>query len=289
MAAAIFARRSVRVSLAIAASAGLGAGLAAGSDAPLERSEPAAGGTVLATSEASPTPSPTPAPPPPIRRTRVGRGATGAVVVTRGPLGSSRPVVIFLHGWGIPISRYDAWVEHMVRVGNTVIAPRYQRDASADPATVRAAAVAGVRRALRRMGGQPEAAVYAGHSAGGALAADLAAEASGGGLPDPAAVFAVYPGRAIYGYPAGIPAASLSRLPRTTRLLALAGADDSVVGQAPAQQLAAAATSLPPRRRRYVLLDDSRIDDHFAPTRRGRAAQREFWDRLDRLAARARQ
>jgi len=225
----------------------------------------------------------------PIRRLRVGRGANAAVIAYRGRLETERPAVVFLHGWGVTISRYDGWIDHLVRLGDTVIAPRYQTSPQADPAGVRAAAVAGVRRALDRVQVTPGTLVMAGHSAGGALAADLAVVASSGSaLPRPAAIFAVFPGRAILGYPGGIPAQPLSKLPRATRLTALAGADDRIVGQAPARAMADAATTLPSSRRRFILVKDPRVDDHYAPTRDGRAAQRAFWHRLDRLSLRAR-
>lgn len=271
--------------LASAAGASLGAGLAVGSDGPVkgsgsspsrERAE-AASGAVAGRQK-----------PPAIRRISVGRGSAGAVIIARGPVSATRPLIVFLHGWGVPIRRYDPWIDHLVRVGNTVVAPRYQSDEHADPGLVRDAAIAGLRRALRRLRVQRGSVLYAGHSAGGALAADLAAVASSRSLPRPAGVFALYPGRAILGYPAGIPAAPLSRLPSSTRLLALAGADDRIVAQAPAQQMISSATSLPSRRRRYVLVRDRRVDDHLGPTRHGTAARSAFWRRLDRLAVRAR-
>jgi hypothetical protein len=219
----------------------------------------------------------------PIKRTVVGRGARAALVAYRGELSAVRPVVVFLHGWGLPIGAYGAWVDHLVRLGNTVIAPRYQRSAAADPAGVAAAAAAGLRAALRRVRVAPSTLVFAGHSAGGALAADLAVRATRGEFPRPVGVFSVYPGRAIRGYPAGIPPEPIARLRAPTRLLVLAGAADAVVGVAPAQRQIARATGLEPARRRLVTIGDRRVSDHLGPTRATSAARTAFWRRLDRF------
>lgn len=214
----------------------------------------------------------------------MGTGARGAVVAYRGALDAERPLMVFLHGWGVPISAYDAWIDHLVRLGNTVVAPRYQTSEQSPPAGVRVAAASGLKRAARRLRVAPGSVVFAGHSAGAALAADLAATAvADPDLPRPVAVFAVYPGRAIFGTP-GIPARSLAGLPQSTRLIALAGASDAVVGEAPARALLQAATSVPSSRRRFVRISDARVSDHFGPTRASSAARREFWKRLDRLA-----
>lgn len=245
------------------------------------------GGDVPQPPPAMTTPAP-PLPAPrralaPIERLRVGRGAASAIIVHRDPLDAERRVVVFLHGWGVNLKRYRPWINHLVRRGSTVVAPRYQTSPQSPPAGVRSAAVAGVRRALARLVPADDALVLVGHSAGGALAADIAAVSARGSLPRALAIFAVYPGRAILGYPGGIPALPLRRLPRATRLVALAGADDLIVGQAPAQQLVAAATALPRSHRDYRLITDPRVDDHFAPTRRSSSARRVFWRRLDRL------
>lgn len=224
----------------------------------------------------------------PIRRISVGAGATGAQVAFRGALGGERPVTVLLHGWGVPIRRYRAWVNHLVRVGETVIAPRYQTSTSVErPDQVLDFAITGLRAALRRLRVAPDSLVVAGHSAGGALAADLAGVAARRRLPVPKVVFAVYPGRAIRGTP-GIPPVGLEDLPAQTRVTALAGATDNVVGRAPAQQLVRSASSVAPGRRRYLLVRAGAVSDHLGPTRDGRGARRAFWARLDRLSVAAR-
>ena len=200
-----------------------------------------------------------------------------------------QPVVIFLHGWGFTQrSAYRGWIRHLAALGNTVIVPRYQRDSREDPRRVRSHALAGIRQALRRAPAKPGTLVVAGHSAGGALAADYAAVAGSLRLPRPVALFSVYPGRRILGYPGGIPEADPRRIPPTTRIVALAGALDAVVGEEPARSLVARATQVLRAWRRLVRVTTTAAADHLAPTRDDLAARRAFWRRLDRLIAAAR-
>ena len=228
----------------------------------------------------------------PVRRsvemTRVGRGARGAVVLHPSPAPADPPVVVFLHGWGLTrVADYRGWLRHLAKRGNVVIFPRYQLNEGSDPGRARVDALAGVRSALRRFPASGPM-VVAGHSAGGALAADYAAVSDRARLPRPRAVFSVYPGRAILGYPGGIPAANLRAIAPDTRLVVMAGAGDTIVGQAPARELVRQAGAIPRNRRRFVLVGNPRVADHFAPTRRSRAARRTFWRRLDVLIAQAR-
>jgi acetyl esterase/lipase len=217
-----------------------------------------------------------------------GTGARAVAVVrpaaTQGPL----PTILFVHGWGYQqAGAYRAWIRHLARKGNAVIVPRYQTGPHSDPATVRGAMLGGVRTALRRIDVAPGTLIAAGHSAGAALAADYAALAGSDELPEPRAVFAVYPGRAIIGTP-GIPAADLSRIPATTRVLVMAGARDVIVGQEPAREMVAAARAIPESRRRFLLVNRPEAADHLAPLRTSRVVRATFWRRLDRLIDAAR-
>lgn len=219
---------------------------------------------------------------------RAGRGARGAEVIR--PAGADRlPGVIFLHGWGLVArSDYRPWIRHLARAGNQVIVPRYQRDEDSDPGRALSDAVAGIRAALRKAPVAEGSLVVAGHSAGGALAADYAASATARGLPTVLAVFSVYPGRRILGYPLGIPEVDPVRIPARTHIVALAGAGDIVVGQAPAQELVTDAQRVPANRKRYQLIRREAVSGHYGPTRSGPVARRVFWGRLDRLIERAR-
>ena len=213
----------------------------------------------------------------------VGRGATSAVVFRPAGDEARPPAVVFLHGWGAVMPEiYGAWIAHLVAQGNEVIFPRYQPAPRAGAARARAAAAAGVRAALRRAPVDERSLVFAGHSAGGALAADLAAGARAAGLPVPRAVFAAYPGRAVRGRPIGLGEVDPAAIPRTTRVVALAGADDRVVGDAAARRLARRAHG------ELVRVRDPAVDDHLGPQRDSPAARRIFWARLDALLAASR-
>lgn len=217
----------------------------------------------------------------PLERISVGRGARGATIVReQGTEGGT--LVILLHGWKVAApGDYRAWASHLARGGRTVVLPRYQ-GASTSPNEVLGNALAGVRSALRVVG-MPSAMVVAGHSAGAALAADYAGSAEAEGLPVPDAVFAVYPGRAILGYPEGIPAVDPSRIDPSTRLVALSSPTDTVVGELPAADLLSGAVNVPANRKRLIIVTSPRAGDHYAPSGSDSAVRKAFWAPLDRL------
>lgn len=236
--------------------------------------------------------SPRAAPPPLSRgyapagteRIDIGRGARGAAVFRRGSAVDG-PVVVFLHGWAAGGPRaYGAWIGHLARSGATVIYPTYQVAPFVDtvsPLRNALAAIAAVVEELPSLRGRGRL-VVAGHSAGGALAADYAASAPAAGLPSPAAVLSVYPGRSLPGIPPPIPTVSARNIPTGTRLLALAGDDDRVVGTSVAREIVRTATRAQATLR--IVRDDA-VDDHGAPQRSDAAARRTFWKSLDRLIA----
>lgn len=222
--------------------------------------------------------------PPPIERERVGRGVRGAEVV-REEGSEGGPLVILLHGWLVAErSDYRAWATHLARQGATVILPKYQ-NSTTPPDAVLANALRGVENALERVG-EPSSVIVAGHSAGAALAADYAASAASNDLPAPDAVLAIYPGRAILGYPAGIPPVDPARIAADTRLVVMSSPFDQVVGEQPALDLLAGATSVPDRRRELISVESAGAGDHYAPAGDSKAARRTFWRELDRLLAR---
>jgi len=228
--------------------------------------------------------------PPGIVTERFGRGAQATFVIrpdTDGP----HPTVLFLHGWGATLPpNYRPWLDHLARRGNAVLYPRYQESFLSPPDQVLGNVIAGVRLALRGAGPRlrTDGLVVVGHSAGGALSADYAAVARSARLPVPEAILALYPGRTLRGAGAGIPEVAPGRIPSTTRVVALAGADDSTVGTRPARRIVAAATSVPRARRTYELIRAPAVADHLGPQRADAASRRTFWRRLDALIEQAR-
>lgn len=220
------------------------------------------------------------------QRVDVGAGAQGAAIFRpAGSFGRAGPVVIFLHGWvAIDPVRYGPWIGHLVRRGATVIFPAYQTKPAYDTTTPLANVLAGVRAALGQVLIEPRRLVVAGHSAGGALAADYAAVASDHGLPAPAAVLSVYPGRKLRHLKVPIPTVDLRQIAPGTRVLALAGERDTAVGSTTARRIVRAA-----RRADAALLTirDDVVDRHRAPRTFSGAAQRTFWAPLDAMIAAA--
>jgi len=230
-------------------------------------------------------PPPGPYAPPGTRRTDVGSGARGAAIfrAAEGEDAAPGPVVVFLHGWiAVDPSAYGAWIAHLVRGGSTVIYPIYQEPPFLDTVTPLPNTLIALGSALKRVRVAPGRLVVAGHSAGGALAADYAASARSAGLPAPAAVLSVYPGRSLRGISLRIPAVSARNIPAGTTVLALAGARDRLVGTRVARTIARTATRATATLR---IVRDPAVADHAAPQRAGEAARRAFWAPLDRLIA----
>ena len=241
--------------------------------------------------EAAPVPRQPPQPPtstayapPGTERVDVGLGAQAAAIFRRPAAAARRgPVVIFLHGWvATDPRRYGPWIGHLVGRGATVIYPVYQTRPAYETITPLANALTGVRAALAQVQLAPGRLVVAGHSAGAALSADYAAVAAANGLPAPAAVFSVYPGRKLSHLAVPIPSADLSTIAPGTRVLAYAGERDTAVGTGTAQRIVAAAAQAEAS---LQIIRDDAVDDHSAPRRFDPAAQRTFWEPLDALVA----
>ncbi len=213
-------------------------------------------------------------------RVDVGAGVTGSAIF-RPRDGANGSVVVFLHGWAaVDPESYGAWIDHLVRRGTTVIYPAYQQAPFLDTVTPLPNLLVALRWAFEELPVTAQRLVVAGHSAGGALAADYAASAQAAGLPAPAAIFSVYPGRAIGDVPVQLQAVDADKIAGGTRMIVLAGARDRLVGTRWARQIARTAT------RADVTLEivrDRRIDDHGAPARSDPQARRAFWAPLDRL------
>jgi dienelactone hydrolase len=187
------------------------------------------------------------------------------------------PVVVFLHGWfAVNPGFYGAWIDHLVRHGTVVIFPRYQNDVGTMPQDFLPNALWAVRDGLGALTVgvshvRPDTTRFAlvGHSAGGNLAAQIAAIAADphADIPFPRAVVVLMPGEVI---PVRQP--SLDRIPASTLLLVVVGEDDLVVGDLRARQIFTRATSIPRARKRYVLFRSDRhgfpplIAEHGAPT-----------------------
>ena len=191
------------------------------------------------------------------------------------PTPETAPVVVFNHGWfAVNPGVYGAWIEHLVRKGRIVIAPRYQRDWSTPPANFLPNSLVAVRDALDVLSTSPahvrpdrDRFAIMGHSAGGNLAAQMAAVAAEADLPVPKAVVSVFPGEIL---PSRKP--DLANVPASTLLVVVVGEKDVVVGDQRARQIFAETTSIPLDRKKFILYrSDLRgyphfRADHLAPT-----------------------
>ncbi len=187
------------------------------------------------------------------------------------------PVVVFLHGWfAVNPGFYGAWIDHLVRDGKIVIFPRYQNDVGTAPQEFLANALAAIHDALGvvhagvgHVRPDPARFVLIGHSAGGNLAAQIAAVAADpqAGLPIPQALVIVTPGEIV---PTREP--DLAHISASTLLIVMVAEEDVVVGDLRGRQIFSQATAIPPARKRFVLFRSDRhgypplIADHTAPS-----------------------
>jgi acetyl esterase/lipase len=187
------------------------------------------------------------------------------------------PVIVFLHGWfAVNPGFYGAWIDHLVRHGRIVIFPRYQNDVGTLPQDFLPNAVAAVRDGMEALSVgldhvRPDTARFAliGHSAGGNLAAQIAALASDphADVPSPRALIVVMPGELI-----AVRKPTLDQIPASSLLLVVVGEEDLVVGDLRGRQIFSEATSVPRARKRFILFRSDRhgypplIADHTAPT-----------------------
>ena len=181
------------------------------------------------------------------------------------PTPRKAPVVVFLHGWlAVNPGPYGAWIDHLVRSGNSVIYPRYHLDWKTKPADFLPNALASVRGGLDALGSSPgrvrpdlDRFALIGHSAGGNLAALIAAVAADEGLPVPKAVVSIMPGEV-----SALRDPDLGKIPATSLLAVVAAEHDWIVGDNRARQIFAEATSIPPERKEFILF---RTDRHGYP------------------------
>jgi hypothetical protein len=196
-----------------------------------------------------------------VRTTEVD-GSPGSVTIFEPvkPTPPSAPVVVFTQGVGP--QEYQGWIDHLVGRGSIVVFQKQPFD-TVELTERRKGPVGGVRaavRALARPGHvrpQWDRLVLVGHSVGGNMAAQLAADTGTQRLPRPKAVFAVQPRLEDQ-----TSMRVLGGIPRSSLVLVLAGDRDDRVGQEGPEALWAALGHLPAASKDYVLV---RSDEHGTP------------------------
>jgi|YelNatPaOPRAMG01_1025707.scaffolds.fasta_scaffold01455_13 hypothetical protein len=158
------------------------------------------------------------------------------------PHPDSAAVVVFNHSYGAynPMC-YGAWINHLVRRGNIVIFPRYQKNLLGQPSEYTANDAAAIIRAIdtlhaHRFYTQPELdnLFIAGHSFGGVIAANLASEYSKYFLPKPKGIFLACPGTE--GYDSGR-ISSYSDIDSSIKMIIIIEHDDNNVDSSFALEL----------------------------------------------------
>ncbi len=153
------------------------------------------------------------------------------------PAPKTAPLIIFLHGYSATRPEpYLGWITHLVRRGNIVVYPQYQKDLLTPPPEYHSNIAAAIRRALEVLAEEGHVApdldrvAVVGHSAGGVGSATYAARAAEDKLPIPKAILPVQSGQGAENGVQIIPLSDLSTIPTTTRVAIVVGADDHFVG-----------------------------------------------------------
>ncbi len=197
-----------------------------------------------------------------------------------------RAVVVFEHGLDpseLYPGNHQPWLDHLAREGSDVIYPRYEDAPGRGPALIHS--LTAIHAALVRLGKPHVPLVVVGYSRGGRLAVELSAAAWRIGAR-PAAIMSIFPSTLNRQAEEIV---NLTNLPKTARIVLLAGQEDSPAGvlellkrlrkdHFPAAHVQAV----------VVHSKGSFHADHFSALQTTPEAKRQFWDRLDRLVALAR-
>jgi predicted esterase len=181
------------------------------------------------------------------------------------PTPDSANVVVFCHGLGMVNPRaYGAFIKHLVRKGNIVIYPRYQRtlDLATTIATFNDSCAKGIQKALDtiqqagHVKGRIQNYFILGHSVGGVLTANMTMLHNQYGLPKPLSAFSMQPGASTYLM------SDYSSFPSDVNFLIAVGENDAIVGTAPGNTIYNQTTSVPTSHKNLI---HHYADSHGSP------------------------
>ena len=188
------------------------------------------------------------------------------------PTPDSANVIIFIHGLGETNPKlYGAFIKHLVRKGNIVIYPRYQKDLNTNSNTFNDSCAHGIKRALDtiqqagHVKGRIQNYFILGHSVGGVLTANMTMLHAQYGLPKPLTAFSIQPGAATYLMN------DYSTFPADVKYLIAVGTEDIIVGTAPGNTLFNQTVNVPTSHKNLITQytdthgNPSSDASHFAP------------------------
>ena len=168
------------------------------------------------------------------------------------PRPEAAPVVVFIHGYGgFNPMIYGQWIRHLVRQGNVVIYPRYQKTMTLpSPKKFAGNVVTAIHDALEILATpahiNPITDNFAmvGHSYGGAIAADITVHWKEQKIPEPKAIFLCAPGTGPF---KASRLDSYQQLPEELLMLVMVQEKDYVVGDDMGKRIFETATNTPRR------------------------------------------
>ncbi len=182
------------------------------------------------------------------------------------PTPSAAPVVVFLHGYGAynPMI-YGKWIKHLVKRGNIVVFPRYQKNLfspSADkfiPNTVVAIKDAlTIIDSIHHIDPIVDNFGITGHSYGGVIAAGMTADYASYGIPQPKAVLLCSPGSGPF---KGGVLDDYSGIPSDTKLVSMVSENDKIVGDKIGVRVFETAVNTPNRNLIRQYTDEHSVSD----------------------------
>lgn len=180
------------------------------------------------------------------------------------PKPDSANVVVFIHGLGQTNPKvYGKFIRHLVRKGNIVIYPRYQKDLLSAAATFSDSCGKGIQRAIDTLNTAGHVAprwenyFILGHSVGGILTANMTMNHSNYYIYKPRTAFSMQPGGVD-----GILLPDYSGFPSDVKYLVAIGDNDAIVGTATGEFLYANTTGVPTSHKNLV---KHFADDHGNP------------------------
>ena len=152
------------------------------------------------------------------------------------PTPKSTNLIVFIHGYGgINPMIYGQWIKHLVRKGNTVIYPRYQKSVfSPNPDKFSPNVIKGIKAAIQTIEEKEqhipiskESLCIVGHSYGGILGAEITVNWEKHAIPKPKGIFLCAPGTGPF--KAG-KLEDYTAMPEDLKLLVMVNQKDYIVG-----------------------------------------------------------